>query len=85
MIARFAVYQTLGNGVVRSLNLAIAFLINRSIEGGIGLSDVQAIFAFDDAVFTEDDVGVAEDSSRLGLALARPSPAGLGPGLQPEG
>jgi hypothetical protein len=27
-------FQTLGNGVVRSLNLAIAVLINRSIEGG---------------------------------------------------
>jgi hypothetical protein len=35
----FGVYQTFGNGVVRSLNLAIAFLINRSIDGGRGLAE----------------------------------------------
>jgi hypothetical protein len=33
------VYQTFGKGVVRSLNLAIAVLMNRSIEGGRCLTE----------------------------------------------
>lgn len=36
---QIAIYQTLGKGVVWSLNLAIAFLINKSSEGGSGFSE----------------------------------------------
>ena len=38
-LLRLRVYQTLGNGVVRSLNLAMAVLMNRSIEGGRCLTE----------------------------------------------
>ena len=41
-------YQTLGNGVAWSLNLAMAVLIKRSIEGGIGLSEGLLLGAWGD-------------------------------------
>jgi hypothetical protein len=33
------IYQTFGNGFVRSQNLAIAVSMNRSIEGGSGFAE----------------------------------------------